>query len=578
MERGKGPGLADRIQSLRKRLETSRYVLTEQDRLSYLSQLQALAKRLLEARQSLLLHVGLLGGTGVGKSTLINALAGETISSVSDRRPHTDKIVAYRHEGVSLPEALPRHLLRQPEQTHGIDPIRHVVLYDLPDFDSIHTDHFDRVDAFLAYLDLIVWVTSPEKYGDLKFYELLGRCGKHQDNFLFVLNKADRLARTGRDRPPGAAGLIGDFTLKLKASGIRAPRIYLFSALEVSNENAPAWLREDFQRFSEVLFRKKEQKEILAIKASNVEVELEALESRLYAGRDRLDRLRQELEAFLHTLARAQPSSEDRLRQGIDRFFTASTALHLRGKILQERKETWPVHLLRGVWERLGRGSIPPGTPPGWESSISTDDPRLQFLRDELAFSLDPLVISLHRFGLSHVAGEVEQIEKEANQDIERLPAAGCERFTALQVSRSTFWQEAKELLRRSWQRLLLAVPAFFLFVALAGPDQVEGLVRAPELSRAVRVFLLAAIGLFQPGGLASIAAFGLAEFLIALALASRSIRNAEARMEKLRRRLQKDLTGTLLEHWLRRLEAARELCGSILSELRTFSKEGEEK
>jgi GTPase SAR1 family protein len=575
MDRGKG--LADRIETLRSRLETARYVLTEQDRLSYLSQLEALTQKLLEARQSLLLHVGLLGGTGVGKSTLINALAGDTISSVSDRRPHTDKIVAYRHERVSLPEALPRHLLNQPEKTHDIDLIRHLVLYDLPDFDSIRTDHFDRVDAFLAHLDLIVWVTSPEKYADLKFYELLGRCGKHQDNFLFVLNKADRLASPGGDMPSEAASLLGDFTLKLKASGIRAPRIYLFSALEVTNEHAPAWLREDFQRFSEVLFKRKEQKEILAIKASNVEVEFEALKSRLCAGRARLDRFQQELEGFLQALARAVPSSKDRLRQGIDRFFTAATALHLRRKILEARKETWPVHLLRGLWERLGQGSIPPGTPSGWESSISTEDPRLQSLRDELAISLDPLVISLHRFGLSHVAGEAEQIEKEANQDIDRLPAAGCERFAALPISRSTFWEKTKDHLRRSWQRFLLAVPAFFLFVALAGPEQVEALVRDPEPFRAVRVFLLAAIGLFQPGGLASIAAFGLAEFLIALALASRAIRKAEAKVNTFRRTLQEDLTGTLVEQWQKRMESARELCSSILRDVRTFSQEGEE-
>lgn len=569
--------LADRIESLRVRLETARYVLSEQDRRSFVLRLETIARSLSEARQSLLLHVGLLGGTGVGKSTLINALAGETISSASDRRPYTDLIVAYRHREVSLPETLPRNLLRQPEHIHNIDLIRQMVLYDMPDFDSIRAEHLDRVDAFLDYLDLIVWVTSPEKYGDLKFYELLARCGKHQDNFLFVLNKADRLALPDGSRSPEAASLMGDFTLKLKACGIRAPRIHLFSALEASHEHAPVWLREDFQRFREVLFRRKEQKEILEIKASNLEVEFKELLSRVYAGRADLGRLQPELEASLQRLSRPPHGLRDRLGQVLDRFFTAATAVQLRRRILEGRRETWPVHLLRGLWERIGSGSILPGTPSGWESPVSAEDPRLEFLRDEWAVSLDPLVTSLHRFGLSHVAAEVEQIEKEAKRDIESLPKAGCERFSALPLSNATLWQKGKGVLRRSWQRLLLAGPALFLFVALSGPSQVEALIRDPGLFSALRVFFLAALGLFEPGGLASIAAFGVIEFVVALGLASRSVRAADREVETLRRRLREEMTDTLMDHWQKRMDAARQLCRDMLEEIRIFTTEGGE-
>jgi predicted GTPase len=39
--------------------------------------------------------VALVGGTGVGKSSLLNALAGEEITAASPRRPTTDHAVAW---------------------------------------------------------------------------------------------------------------------------------------------------------------------------------------------------------------------------------------------------------------------------------------------------------------------------------------------------------------------------------------------------------------------------------------------------------------------------------------------------
>ena len=44
------------------------------------------------------LVMGLLGGTGVGKSTLISALAGQPISKASVVRPTTNRPLIYRHE------------------------------------------------------------------------------------------------------------------------------------------------------------------------------------------------------------------------------------------------------------------------------------------------------------------------------------------------------------------------------------------------------------------------------------------------------------------------------------------------
>ncbi|MFP3927858.1 MAG: GTPase, partial [Desulfobacteraceae bacterium] len=96
--------------------------------------LQEEAGELLDRLESLegeFLTIGLLGGTGVGKSTLMNALAGADIASVSHRRPHTDHVLVYRHqEAPSLPEP-PPETVPWHEITHHADQVRNILLCDL---------------------------------------------------------------------------------------------------------------------------------------------------------------------------------------------------------------------------------------------------------------------------------------------------------------------------------------------------------------------------------------------------------------------------------------------------------------
>ena len=78
--------------------------------------------------------MGILGGTGVGKSTLINALAESEISCPGDRRPFTDRAVLYRHKDARPDLEDLSHRLRDPDALHEIDSIRDLVLIDMPDF------------------------------------------------------------------------------------------------------------------------------------------------------------------------------------------------------------------------------------------------------------------------------------------------------------------------------------------------------------------------------------------------------------------------------------------------------------
>ena len=179
------------------------------------------AREKLESLGDNSLTVGILGGTGVGKSTLMNALAGQIIASTSHRRPHTDAVLLYRHREASLPDFFEKSELAWNEHIHDAGDIRHIVLCDLPDYDSIETAHRKTVHTFLDTLDVLLWVLSPEKYADGSFHDFLRFLPKDRRNCYFVLNKADvffqdGLSPTGNEQ---LARVMEDLARHLKKAG-----------------------------------------------------------------------------------------------------------------------------------------------------------------------------------------------------------------------------------------------------------------------------------------------------------------------------------------------------------------------
>ncbi len=143
------------------------------------------------------LVVGLVGGTGVGKSSLMNALACAPIAATSHRRPHTDQALIYHHAATPLPDSITSSPYPHREISHQAETVRHILLCDLPDFDSLLTGHREQVIQFLEHLDILVWVATPEKYADERFYAFLRQVPKARRNYYFVLNKVDLFFRNG---------------------------------------------------------------------------------------------------------------------------------------------------------------------------------------------------------------------------------------------------------------------------------------------------------------------------------------------------------------------------------------------
>ena len=170
------------------------------------------------------LVLALLGGTGSGKSSLLNALAGEAVAAVSPVRPHTARPLAWVPAGAE--PALERLLDRlgvEERVTHERFP--GVALLDLTDVDSVAAGHRATVERLLPEVDGIIWVLDPEKYHDPVLHEeFIAPLADSSDQFLFVLNQIDRLA------PAEAEAVRRDLVATLEGEGVDRPLVFLVAA------------------------------------------------------------------------------------------------------------------------------------------------------------------------------------------------------------------------------------------------------------------------------------------------------------------------------------------------------------
>src|SRR6185437_15557870 len=169
-----------------------------------LTEAEALLRRSGERMRMSASHtvVALAGGTGSGKSSLFNALAGANFSPAGVTRPttkHSHACVWGMQGAGPLLDWLGVQRRHRYARASALDSgeanLNGLLLLDLPDHDSVLMASMATVDRVTKLADMLVFVLDPQKYADASVHNryLIPLAG-HAGVFTVVLNQIDVLS------------------------------------------------------------------------------------------------------------------------------------------------------------------------------------------------------------------------------------------------------------------------------------------------------------------------------------------------------------------------------------------------
>ena len=199
-----------------------------------LTEAEALLRRSGERMRMSASHtvVALAGGTGSGKSSLFNALAGANFSPAGVTRPTTKHSHAcvWGMEGAGplldwLGVQRRHRYARASALDEGEASLTGMLLLDLPDHDSVVTGSAALVDRLVKMADMLVWVLDPLKYADASVHRrYLVPLAGHASVTTVVLNQVDTLS------PDQAADCEADLRRLLDSEGLTETHVLVTSA------------------------------------------------------------------------------------------------------------------------------------------------------------------------------------------------------------------------------------------------------------------------------------------------------------------------------------------------------------
>ena len=168
--------------------------------------------------------IGMLGGTGAGKSSLVNALSGGEVVTAGVRRPTTNEACAVLPRGREPQELLGwlgiGRRVEAPQALPG-----NTVVVDLPDIDSVEASHAEITDRLASRVDALVVVVNPQKYADARLHdEWLARLRSSHASVTVVLTHIDTISMPERD------AIVQDLRRLLNERGAAQAEVFAVSS------------------------------------------------------------------------------------------------------------------------------------------------------------------------------------------------------------------------------------------------------------------------------------------------------------------------------------------------------------
>jgi hypothetical protein len=276
------------------------------------------------------LVVATLGGTGTGKSSLVNALVGTTVTTTGRQRPTTRQPIL-----ITRPDLRPELLGIRADQvewvTRDTPALRDLVLLDCPDPDTTEdsdnpTSNTALLRSLLPHCDVLLVATTQQKYRSARVSEELAAAAPGA-RLVFVQTHADvdDDIRTDWRQMLGSDYLVGEM-------------FFVDSLAALADAEAGVEPRGEFGRLAQFLARQLSGAAGTRIRRANF---LDLVEQTLAACAARLD-------AALPAVARLETAIDEQ---------RARLAVQLSGQLSEEllaTRRTWEQRLLGEIASRWG--------------------------------------------------------------------------------------------------------------------------------------------------------------------------------------------------------------------------------
>lgn len=329
-------------------------------------------------------HVVLLGGTGVGKSTLVNRLLESEVSATSHRRTYTRGPVIAISPSATLDgewSGLVHSGADEAEERRGEEEVLQTVRVDSPLLETIHladsTDvdgdcekHHELARRVFQWAEALLVVMTPEKYQMTETMPYLESALARRMPVWFVMNKCEESA------------VFDDFVSQLVGRGWEEPAVFAIPRDRSEYQPAEGASLEDLRSAIASVARPSGSDLAAGLRARGGELTAELRETvlePLVRSRAVIDEIRLALESILAPEPGVDVSPVTRR---LERRLHERSVLYLAGPgRVMDRVRNLPAALSRmprGAWDLLARGALstsgaPPEAGPG--SGGSREEP-----------------------------------------------------------------------------------------------------------------------------------------------------------------------------------------------------------